>query len=376
MSKIKFFNFDEECEQLGINTDVGAGCLAITTDRGTGKTTSCYKSRINKCLESNRMFVLCRTTAGELDAVRNFINLNYNNLKCFDMLVWEVEEYEEDGETKYEKVRVVGFLVNLTSASKFKSAFENDGVNIDIGYVIYDEYNEVKIRKDIYEEFTNILATIKRNNPNFWVIMLGNKDNQNNPFLLDWGIRFKDALTEKLIIDLRDKYGVLYVEYPANSFSGINTTDNFIAKFASANPEMNRFMNQGGFRKTSLSNIIKYEMWIEPYITKKLYNCVIRKKCYEIGVFNDEFLEKEKCLYIREVEFNHRDKTLKTFSFGSQNQIGQGVYNLEEEDIADIVNLMNFYKLNDKLYFNSFGGFIDVSQEIYMVCKYNKFIED
>lgn len=371
--KAKFFNLDEELNALNVDISTGAGCYVFVTPRNTGKTSSSIKSIINRCIENDHSFVLARTTAKEMEATAKLLNLLFpTKIKAASNYIYlgHVEVDEEKGEERFVKDRVIGFLVNLTSASSFKSAFENDGDTIDIRYVIYDEFNEVKLRSNLYEEFVNILTTIKRNNPNFAVLMLGNKDNENNPFLTDWGIRFKEELKEKIVLDMRDKYGVLYVEYPVGYFAGTNAADNFISKLASANEEMDRFINKGGFRKTSLSNIVKYDVWIQPNIIKKLYNLIIRKKCYEVGLFNDTFLGKEKCLYFRSVGFDVRDQALPTFGFVGMNAIGPNINELDEDDIVDQVEFFNGYIYHDKIYFTSFEGYSDILQEIYIVNKY------
>lgn len=372
MIKSTFFNLDDELKILGVDIDQGAGCYAFITPRNTGKTSSTLKSILERCLGTQRSFCLVRTSRAELEAAQKLLNLlRPERIRATQTHVWAGHlEVAEDGTERFIKERVIGFLANLTSASAFKSAFENDGENIDIRYVIYDEFNEVKVRDNLYEEFVNLLTTIKRNNPNFSVVMLGNKDNANNPFLVDWGIRFKEELKEKMVLDLRDQFGVLYVEYPMGHFAGTNLADNFISKLASANEEMDRFINKGGFRKTSFDQIVKYDTWIRPNIRKKLYNLIIRKQCYEVGLFDDTFLERENCLYFRSVDLGDRDTEITTFAFAAQGALTKGVGELDVDDIVDLVDFFSGYAYNGKIYFTTFRGFYDIIQEIYITKRY------
>lgn len=370
--ELTFFNLDDELKILGVDIDQGAGCYAFVTPRNTGKTSSTLKSVLKRCVGTGRSFCLVRTSRAELDAAQKLLNLMWpERIRATMTHIWlGHQEVKDDGTEHFVKERVIGFLANLSSASAFKSAFENDGETIDIRFVIYDEFNEVKVRDNLYEEFVNLLTTIKRNNPNFSVLMLGNKDNANNPFLVDWGIRFKEELKEKMVMDLRDQFGVLYVEYPMGHFSGTNAMDNFISKLASANEEMDRFINKGGFRKTTFNQIIKYNTWIKPNIIKKFYNVIIRKNCYEVGLFNDTFLEKENCLYFRSVDLGDRDEKISTFAFTAQGVLAKGVDELDPEDIVDLVDFFSGFAFNGKIYFTSFRGFYDVIQEIYITKKY------
>lgn len=371
----KFFNLEKELKELNINPHVGSRIICLTIDRNTGKSTSTMEFVLKEYEKYKKHFVYMRFTKESIKAFIASFNAKYENrgyVATEKGIFYVIKEWDDDKEKEVilEK-HTVGLFCNLSCADTFKSAFDNDA-NFSISYVVFDEFNIMKEKNNTYEEFVNIIITIQRYNPNFYVFMLGNKDNQNNTFLTNWGIRFRNKVNERTVIDLPE-YGVIYVEYGAGYFTGTHFNGGLGDKLASANEEMNRFVNEGGFRKLTEDNIIKYEKWIYPTAEPRYYLLVRRVK-FEVGYFVDEFTGI-KSMYLRNTEEINKD--LKIISFGYENNFNiEGTQTADAEAIADIIRLLYSYSSRNRLYFSSYLAYNVMLLEMSLQLKYNKYLQN
>lgn len=384
MSKT-FFNFEKEMKDLKLNIHKDFYTVAFVSPRNTGKSTNTITYWINHSLKTDEKIILCRTSAVEKDNLAKWIESKYQNVKIINDMMWLISYDTNDKKKKIlKKDKLLGVLINMSSSESYKSSFENnpnvqntneDEIQLNkvvFSAIIYDEFNSIKNSyNSLYEDFINLLQTIIRNTTNFGVILLGNKDNQNNPFLSNWGIRFKKEIKEKVVIS-DDDTGFIYVEYPLMYFKGNGDNINsMVRKLASCNEELDRFFNRGGFRKETEANVINFRKWVLPNINKKLFTLSTRRHTYEVISFNDTFFERNNCYYFREILYSEKDTSIPAIAFDEADAINKRSEVLDLEDTSNLAEVFFEASQLNKLYFDSFLTMELITMELHKQLRYN-----
>lgn len=266
------------------------------------------------------------------------------NLVCMYPIMYKID-YNDKG--KIVNKRKIGTFASMSTEHNFKS------MNFrDYHYWIFDEYNSVLEVPNVYFKFTNLLKTIKRFTEPFGIIMIGNKDNANDEFMVSWGIDDIDYTSKKdYVNNFMPGKNFYFIDIANETFKHVNI-DDLVADFASFNETTNRYINEGGYIQGFHKNVINYDKRVKNYVSKRF--CILRafESYFEIGLFRDNDL------YIRNLD----DKTalecglpiilpsvLEVFDSG----LAKGV--TDEWEVIDLVELIYEKSTRNKLYYTSFN---------------------
>lgn len=158
--------------------------------------------------------------------------------------------------------------------------------NIKTDYIIYDEYNEFDINfNNIYNKIVQLITTIERGNPDCLFILIGNRDSATNPFLHKLGVApHKDFKKTKIEI-VKNEFGQCEIYRLGVDDIHIYRNKRSIANFlASKDPNLNRFLIEGGFLFEGTENVLNYDVFIKPTFEPK-YKLIIEGVEYFFGNF-------------------------------------------------------------------------------------------
>lgn len=182
----------------------------------------------------------------------------------------------------------VGLYVGLKADGRTRSGttFYDELQEIRTDWLIFDEYNTMNGGiKNSYMKFTQLLASVERANPNFKVILIGNRDKATNPFLHRIGLKPSTDFKKTMIETDISEYGRCEVHRIGIDDVYIYFNKNSVARyFASKDPDLDRYLNQGGFLIEGIENVLNFEKWIAPTF-KPLTGIVIQGVSYVLGEF-------------------------------------------------------------------------------------------
>lgn len=353
---MKFFNWEEEIAKLKINIDKGVGIFAVSTPRNTGKTSSGIKLMLKKYEETNKKFILLRILGEQTKKFRASFNEEYANFYAMtETKIFKINQIDEE---KIEKIEC-GTIINLTSEGNFKSS----GDYKDYAFLFFDEFNDVRNIPNLYESFTNLIITLQRFKDHFWVLMASNKDAENNTFLVNWGIETTDNLDDDVCYDLSEE-GLehYYINYSIKTFTGTKNNNSLGRHLAKFNDQMDRYVNNGGFRTVGEKNIINYNLRIAETDIPK-WNLLFRRKKFILGYFD---FNGEEAIYLKMTD--RTNQNLPTFSLGFENGLNEKeAKNISDRDILDIVKLVHNFASNGLLFFTSYETKIEVDGWLHLM---------
>ncbi|MGL4950458.1 MAG: hypothetical protein ACRC4M_01255 [Mycoplasma sp.] len=346
----KYFRFKEEMKRYDIDLGKGVGILAFSTPRNTGKTTSIMKTLMEWYEEKGEKFLLIRMLGEQVKKQRATFNEEWRGqYRMSESKIFKQSLIEgcEPGKEKYNEVEIAT-MVNITSAGNFKSS----GNYSEYSYAFFDEFNDVRDIPNLYEDMVDLLITFQRNKDHFWLIMAGNKDSENNTFLVNWGIEPEAVGEEDRFYDLSGNIEHYYIDYSIKTFTGTQTKTSIGSHLAGFNEDMDRYVNNGGFKQTGEKNIVNYNLRIRETDQPK-WNLIISKTKFILGEFIDrDGVEK---LYIRKTD--NLVEEINTFSMGMVNGINESnsaVVDTRTE--LDIAKFIYSYSRENALYYTSYDG--------------------
>lgn len=250
----------------------------LETERNTGKTTSA----LNACYEQNnegRKFVWIRNQKQQAEAIsRNFM-----------------DRFGEAGYTLQEKNGALFNALDMTAGhflsvsgrtARSGDVFNDRRLGIKTDLIIYDEYNELEsIDSKLFVKVTQLIESIQRDNPDALLVLIGNRDKPNNPFLHKLGLKPETDFSESKFQKIEGQFGkALICRIGLGEYRVFRPTKSISAFFSEFDPDLNRYINEGGYLEIGLENVLNYKNWIEPSF-HPLVGIVVNGIKYILGNF-------------------------------------------------------------------------------------------
>lgn len=346
MTKIlDFFSLEKYIKKCGLSTKNQAWILALTAPRNIGKSTSGMNFVLEQYEKFGYKFIYTRTTGEQLKYNKQSFNQQYKDKYVMsDTAIYKLIDLK-NGKTnsfKFERLQIATCAF-MSVETKLKSS----GDYADYKYLLWDEFNDLTLVPNLYGNLTNMVKTFQRFKKDFCVIMLGNKDTANNPFLVNWGIELESSKTD-LIYEV-DESSIYYVDVGIDTFAGLNQNEGLSNKLAKFDDKMNRYINEGGYRETGEKNIINYELRIKS-TAKILYYIVANNTIFETGFFINK--EEQQSLYLKIVE--QTNSKYGIIICGAQNGINQDGNIANKEETQQMAELLFYYAKNSILYYTNY----------------------
>lgn len=235
----------------------------LTADRNCGKTTSCLNSIMKRVNHENKVLFI-RNTEKQL---KTFIN-DFNNRYKDKFIVRGGMVYQLKPYTKYNKLIAddeifykigdnVGYVCDINNYQNYKSVEAKN-----IKYVLFDEAVEIDILPFFYEKFINVLTTFERFNfPS--LVILANRDQPNNEFMVSWGIEPSiNEPKEDIITEFEPGY--FYVDLGTDQFKDLyEDNDTMFRKLAKYNVNTDNYIHKGGYLTEISMNVLNYNKKIK-----------------------------------------------------------------------------------------------------------------
>lgn len=327
--------------------------LCMNSLRNKGKSYSAWNVAGKLSLKPNMQLAYLRNSQNEIDNFKsNVKNINPKLSIIRDRIVENHYELQEiKGEEKMVKIGedTLGNVFALSTAYNYKSAaFPYTNL------IVYDEYDDVGVIKNIYTTFTNLICTIQRNRT-MGIIMLGNKMNSNNEFMVKWEIepRPKDFNPQDdYIVDFTPEGSdtkMIYIDKGDNYITTTGTTT--WETLASFDANLNSFFNNNTYINDKSHLVKPFKKYIQK--TFKPLKCLIIDNIkYVLGTFIFEE-DKKWCLVegYNIVETETLPKTSLDFVSYSNDKDSDI---LDKEEVNDLINdIINNMK-QENLYYSSF----------------------
>lgn len=223
--------------------------------------------------------------------------------------------------------------------------------NIKTDYIIYDEYNEFDINfNNIYNKIVQLITTIERGNPDCLFILIGNRDSATNPFLHKLGVApHKDFKKTKIEI-VKNEFGQCEIYRLGIDDIHIYRNKRSIANFlASKDPNLNRFLIEGGFLFEGTENVLNYDVFIKPTFEPK-YKLIIEGVEYFFGNFVYEN-ENKIALSINAAYDHNTDIVL---ALDNWSYLNPKSIKTDDNTTKELVNLIFYAYKTRALYFDEF----------------------
>lgn len=223
--------------------------------------------------------------------------------------------------------------------------------NIKTDYIIYDEYNEFDINfNNIYNKIVQLITTIERGNPDCLFILIGNRDSATNPFLHKLGVApHKDFKKTKIEI-VKNEFGQCEIYRLGVDDIHIYRNKRSIANFlASKDPNLNRFLIEGGFLFEGTENVLNYDVFIKPTFEPK-YKLIIEGIEYFFGNFVYEN-ENKIALSINAAYDHDTDVVL---ALDNWSYLNPKSVKTDDNTTKELVNLIFYAYKTRALYFDEF----------------------
>ena len=192
------------------NMNAPVKLVAVITNKGTGKTTSCMKRMLTRVAKHQKQGVWIRNTKEELknSAVVSSFNSEIINLKLQDHYFAREEGvmYKNNVWDRTELAQLKIMFANMNKSHNISSqtALQN------VEWIVYDEVINREFNKPNMElDFINLIKTMQRK-MNAKVIVLGNAHDSDNDILNSLGANF-DWLSGKTQVIYREKQRMLAI---------------------------------------------------------------------------------------------------------------------------------------------------------------------
>lgn len=245
-------------EFIELAREIEANILLLETPRNTGKSTSA----LELCFLENqqgRKFAWIRNQKQQAEAIsRNFMDR-------YSEAGYKLKE--KDGALINSANETCGHFLNVSGRiARSGDVFNDQRLGIKTDLIIYDEYNELEsIETKLFERTVQLIESIQRDNPNAMLVLIGNRDKPNNPFLHKFGLKPEMDFKTSKYQQISGQFGKALIcrigidEYrifrPAKSISA------FLSEFDS---NLSRYIIDGGYLDLGLENVLNFKNWIEP----------------------------------------------------------------------------------------------------------------
>lgn len=270
--------------------DEGCNMLILETPRNTGKSTGGLKF-VKEENDDGRKFVWIRGLQLQAEAsIDNFITrygeLGYTATKKSGTI------YNAFGdEAGY-------FIAYKTRSARSGQAFNDQRLGIRTDIIVYDEFNEIqqsglKTHLDQFKTVIQLVESIQRDNPNAFLLLIGNRDTSTNKFVHNLGLKPNKDFEKTYIDFVENEYGKCMIARVGKSDYRIFRPKKSISAFlASFDKDANRYINEGGYLDDGLENVLNYKRWIAPTFNP-LCAIIVNNQKYTLGEF--EHYDNGKC---------------------------------------------------------------------------------
>lgn len=331
--------------------------ILIEGPRGCGKTFGSQQLVKNDVLfKAGKRFSWIRNLQSQAEASLNSFVERFKD--------YGVSAKYKDGLLIDHEENIKGNYIGLRAAARVRSGInfnvnyngiDSDKLdelkNIKTDYIIYDEYNEFDINfNNIYNKIVQLITTIERGNPDCLFILIGNRDSATNPFLHKLGVApHKDFKKTKIEV-VKNEFGQCEIYRLGVDDLHIYRNKRSIANFlASKDPNLNRFLIEGGFLFEGTENVLNYDVFIKPTFEPK-YKLIIEGIEYFFGNFVYEN-ENKIALSINAAYDYDTDVVL---ALDNWSYLNPKSVKTDDNTTKELVNLIFYAYKTRALYFDEF----------------------
>lgn len=345
--------------------------LLINCERNTGKSTASWEFIEKEIWEKNDFkwkILYCRSTLEQLDRARQDFNVRFNGKYYMTTSFIFRQFFDEKGKEILSKRQEIGAIASVSTQMNNKS-MTFDGYHV----IFWDEYNDIINRIGIYAEFVNLVKTAQRFTKPLVVLLIGNKDNANNEFMVKYGIEVDYDNKDDTVIEIeRDKDGmIVFIDIGTDRYKHLNQWSGLANKMAKYDDEMDRYLNHGGYRVNQHIDVINFKLRIAETAKPKYY-ILTKKSRFEIGDFVHH--KSGKSIYIRLMgENDNIDYSINSFALSELDTMSDSksaiIDNDESHQIMDAI-----YRASRRqtLFYTSFDA--KIIMEMWYTAVYRKSI--
>lgn len=255
----KYFNpqhIRDALKELGYDTH-NMMC-AVDAERNIGKSYGAFDDLHNDYLKKSdfkNKYAYVRTNLAKTKLFRSTFNDKFkqDGYYCGEKGIYYFGD-DEINPRKVNQYPMVATVLTIDNEMNYKSGWFQDTHR-----VIWDEYNEIASNGKMFQNFTNLMKTVKRETDGFEIWLMGNKNDGDNDILV--------ALQVDTPIDNESSWlqvikpGVYYISIGISEYDQIkaNDPDDLISLIASCDPTTDEFINHGGFLKKRDSDIMLWK---------------------------------------------------------------------------------------------------------------------
>lgn len=250
----------------------------METERNTGKTTGL----LNLARHENtngRKFVWIRDQKQEAEAVSRQFFERFGDFGY---------RLENKSGTLFDPLdRTMGhFLAVNARTARSGDVFNDKSLGIKTDLIIYDEYNNLEaVNTKQYQRVVQLIESVQRDNPDALLLLVGNRDTPNNPFLHKLGLKPEMDFTTTKTEFVEGKYGkALVVRVGTGEFRVFRPNKSVSAFLSERDPNLERYILGGGFLELGLENVLNYKNWIKPTF-RPMVGLIINGVKYVLGDF-------------------------------------------------------------------------------------------
>lgn len=324
--------------------------IVFNGGRNIGKSTSVWNEIENYYMTPESRFVYVRNNGEKLKRAKSDFNDRFKHrFKMTDTHVYQLNKKEKkDGEVYYTNGEIVGYVSSVSTYQNDKS-----GQFPNVKFIFHEEYNENTKEKDIFFKWTNLLTNFIRFN-DVIIVIVGNRDDVNNEFMVKWGVDIAESFNETSLQVIKDGNGddfIYFYELGTNDFLNLKNYETTFFKLAQFDAKSRNYIN-GKYSIDRSKNVLNFHKHILPTANLN-YIFSIDKQDYFFGNF---VLKNKKVFFLSdeyitpEINKNNINKlSLNSFS----DLIGENTM-LDKDDKTEIKEFfINLFRHN-KIYFTSF----------------------
>lgn len=281
--------------------------LMINCERNTGKSYSSWNYVMDDIVEKSgtkNRFIYMRNTMEQIKHSTRDFNARYKDKYRISgtmiyKLVWGFK-VDKNGDDVGERIVVdkleVGVIAAISTGLTIKSGTFNNYTTM-----FYDEYNDNLIVERVYERLIQIMKTVKRFTSPFGVILIGNKENANNEFMVKFGVtRAPNAFEDYIVYPIKGNSNTVFIDVGFNTYAHLKEKKDIVNQLAALDERSNRYLNEAGYISDFSDDVVNFRNTVEPYLGKPIALLFRMDRIYISG-----FFENNAKLYIHEI--SHRD---------------------------------------------------------------------
>jgi len=283
VKKLTYFDIKKYLKIFNIDWRTDSAMIMLNAERNIGKSTSVWNlvEEYWKKYDYKRKLIYVRTSLEQSKRARLDFNERFRNKYIMSggmiyKLIWS-----DDNKKVISKFEI-GTYISLSTGKTIKSGtFDNYHM------LFFDEYNDDVMSSNQYMVFNNILKTAERYSKPFLSLFIGNKDNANNEFMVNWGVERSDDPDEDSIQIPIEGEPLYFIDVGFNTFNHLKNHKSMANVFATLNEETDRYINKAGYIKDFFDDVINFNKRVKPYQEEDICILVTLSKYYLVGYFQN-----------------------------------------------------------------------------------------